>query len=77
MNVSQLIEILQTYSPDMRVIIDGYEYGYEDVKKERIKPVFIVLDAHGPESYINGPHSDNVHQKGIKELALLIERCQD
>lgn len=25
MNVSQLIEILQTYSPDMRVIIDGYE----------------------------------------------------
>ncbi len=60
----------------MRVIIDGYEYGYEDVKEERIKPVFIVLDAHGPESCVNGPHSDDDgRDEGIKELALLIERC--
>jgi hypothetical protein len=30
MNVQQLIEELQKYPPEMRVIVKGYEGGYSD-----------------------------------------------
>jgi hypothetical protein len=33
MRVKNLIDLLQKEDPEMRVIIDGYEGGYDEVKK--------------------------------------------
>jgi hypothetical protein len=69
MNVQQLIEDLQKHPPAMRVIVSGYEGGYNDVHS--IKPISICLDVN-PEWYY-GSHDDaEDHEGGGVETALLI-----
>ena len=54
MNVDQLIKRLQMYPPDLRVVVRGYEGGYNDVDTfEKLK---IVLDYHSAWYY--GKHED-------------------
>ncbi len=54
MNVNQLIKRLQMYPPDLRVVVRGYEGGYDDVNNfEQLK---IVLDYHSEWYY--GKHED-------------------
>ena len=54
MNVDQLIKRLQMYPPDLRVVVRGYEGGYNDVDIfEKLK---IVLDYHSAWYY--GKHED-------------------
>ncbi len=54
MNVGQLIEILKNYPQDLRVVVRGYEGGYNDVAIfEKLK---IVLDYHSEWYY--GKHED-------------------
>ena len=54
MNVNQLIKRLQMYPPDLRVVVRGYEAGYNDVDTfEKLK---IVLDYHSAWYY--GKHED-------------------
>lgn len=31
MTVGQLIDYLSSYNPDLRVLVDGYESGYDDL----------------------------------------------
>ena len=31
MKVSELIEVLKTFPPEMEVLVDGYEEGYDDI----------------------------------------------
>lgn len=41
MKVKELIQKLSEYDPEMRVVVDGYECGYDEVDKimtVRIKP---------------------------------------
>ena len=33
MKVKELIKFLETYDPEMRVVVDGYESGYDEVKE--------------------------------------------
>ena len=40
MTVSELITFLQTYPPDARVVVLGYESGYDDITK--VKDIAIV-----------------------------------
>jgi hypothetical protein len=54
MNVGQLIEQLKNYPQDLRVVVRGYEGGYNDVVQfENLK---IVLDYHSAWYY--GKHED-------------------
>ncbi len=54
MNVGQLIEILKNYPQDLRVVVSGYEGGYNDVNTfENIK---IVLDYN--DEWYYGRHED-------------------
>jgi hypothetical protein len=54
MNVNQLIKRLQMYPPDLRVVVSGYEGGYNDVGTfENLK---IVLDYN--KSWYYGKHED-------------------
>ena len=44
MNVSELIELLQEYPADLRVVVNGYEEGYDDLSPEQISVAKISLN---------------------------------
>lgn len=52
MNVGELIEKLKQYPQDLRVVVHGYEGGYNDV--DRFENLKIVLDYH--EAWYYGKH---------------------
>lgn len=54
MNVNQLIKRLQMYPPDLRVVVRGYEGGYNDV--DTFENLKIVLDYNSAWYY--GKHED-------------------
>ena len=56
MTVKELVELLEKYPDDLRVVVNGYEEGYDDLSPERISVIKIQLDTQ-----INdweGQHSD-------------------
>lgn len=56
MTVAELIDLLRSYPPALRIVVDGYEEGYDDLSSERISVRRIRLDA-GTESW-QGAHCD-------------------
>ena len=44
MTVKELVELLGKYPDDLRVVVNGYEDGYDDVSPERISVIKIQLD---------------------------------
>ena len=56
MTIKELAELLGKYPDDLRVVVNGYEDGYDDLSLERISVVRIQLDTqiHDWE----GQHSD-------------------
>ena len=68
MTVSELIEMLQNYPGDTRVVFHGYEGGYCDVNNIEFVPIELNVNT---ESYF-GPHG-NCLPGEHDELALLIE----
>ena len=54
MNVDQLIKRLQMYPPDLRVVVRGYEGGYNDV--DTFENLKLVLNYHSAWYY--GKHED-------------------
>ena len=54
MTVSELIAQLQQYPEDMRVIVDGYEGGYDDIKSVHTIPIMVNVN---DQSYM-GSHDD-------------------
>ena len=56
MTVGQLVELLQSYPPDMRVVVNGYENGYDDLSPERVSVVRIALNT-GKHRW-DGKHGD-------------------
>lgn len=44
MTVSELIRLLGAYPEDMRVVVSGYEEGYDDVSAERVGVKKVWLD---------------------------------
>ena len=56
MTVKELAELLRKYPDDLRVVVNGYEDGFDDLSLERISVVKIQLDTqiHDWE----GQHSD-------------------
>ena len=67
MTVAQLVQILQTYPPDLRVVVNGYEDGYDDLSPKQISPAKIALNtgkhdwegAHGEAYGLTGSASDD------------------
>ena len=45
MTVKELAEILKKYPDDLRVVVNGYEDGYDDISPKRIFLTKIQLDA--------------------------------
>ncbi len=44
MTVKELVELLGKYPDNLRVVVNGYEDGYDDLSPERISVIKIQLD---------------------------------
>jgi len=55
MTVKELIEKLQQVDPDLKVVVSGYEGGFQDVKYNP-EPFDLALNVHTEWYY--GPHED-------------------
>jgi hypothetical protein len=66
MNVGQLIEQLKNYPQDLRVVVSGYEGGYNDV--DTFENIKIVLDYHEARYY--GKHEDveSLYVNNVEQL---------
>ena len=67
MTVKELIEFLEGYPPDLRVVVQGYENGFDDVSSERVKLIRIQLDC-GTENW-EGRHREISPQKKYALIA--------
>ncbi|MXW87304.1 MAG: hypothetical protein F4103_14750 [Boseongicola sp. SB0673_bin_14] len=56
MTVHEMIELLARYPDDMRVVVSGYENGYDDLSLEQIRVTPVVLD-YGTHEW-DGRHED-------------------
>ena len=56
MTVSQLIEVLQTHPGELRVVVNGYEDGFDDLSPNQISLVRIALNT-GVEDW-EGQHGE-------------------
>ena len=56
MTVKALKEVLSQYPDNLRVVVDGYESGYDDLVRERISVRKIQLDTK--TGVWEGQHSD-------------------
>lgn len=60
MTVRELIDILKRHPDDLRVVLDGYEGGCEDVSEGQIRRVKIALNVNEESYYGNHEESDLV-----------------
>jgi hypothetical protein len=69
MTTSELIAVLQNYPPDARVVVLGYESGYDDITL--IKQVTILAEDN--PSWYNGRYDDAPpEQAASAEKAVLL-----
>ena len=72
MTVKELVELLGKYPDDLRVVVNGYEEGYDDLAAERISVVKIQLDTQIYDW--EGQHSDFYgSEKEISDDAEIVE----
>jgi len=62
MTAQELIEILKTYPADLRVVVNGYETGYDDLESTSVRLEKIALNA-GKEDYEGGHESARFAKK--------------
>ena len=76
MTIGELIQILESYPLDMRVVVNGYEEGYDDLSPEQVFVVKIELNT-GTQVW-QGRHGDprdqpdrlQDHTQAVDALAL-------
>ena len=51
MTVGQLTRLLQNHPQDMRVVVDGYEDGYDDLTPKQLRVVKLSLNT-GTREYV-------------------------
>ncbi len=56
LTVRRLIRLLSEHPPDLRVVVDGYEAGYDDLSAGQLQRVRIALGV-GKEEWV-GDHED-------------------
>ena len=56
MIVQELMELLSKYPADMRVVVDGYENGYDDVREELVSVREVRLNVG--KKWWDGRHED-------------------
>ena len=76
MTVQELVQLLTQYPTDLRVVVNGYEDGYDDLSPEQLAPVKIVLNT-GQHRW-EGKHGDpdGLTSAGVVE-ALVLRRVSN
>jgi hypothetical protein len=72
MNVIELIELLKKQNPYKRVVISGYESGYDDITS--IGDIDLVLDVHTALYYGKHDTPEKSDDSAI-ESCILISDC--
>ena len=76
MIVGELIRILETHPPHLRVMVDGYEGGVEDLEARLLLTRYVRLDVHSDWWY--GRHEEgyaaNEKTKHETVPALIVRR---
>ena len=69
MNVEQLIRLLRSYPPDLRVMVQGYEEGFDDLEAKCVAEGEVSLNVHSAWYY--GRHEEvwDGHEKPGHETA--------
>lgn len=65
MTVGELIELLGAHPPDLRVVVQGYEGGYDDLTPPAVLSLRLALDVddrdymgdHEDARYVSSSHS--------------------
>ena len=76
MTIGELIQLLESYPPDLRVVVNGYEEGYDDLSPEQISVARILLNTgvrvwqgrHGDPRDVTEPSPD--HARPVDALVL-------
>lgn len=66
MTAKELIEKLKQFSPETRIVVAGYEGGYNDI--DRIEEVYIEVDSE--KRWYYGRHKESERDKGTIAVAL-------
>jgi hypothetical protein len=75
MNVKELTDILNMYPETMRVVVDGYEGGYEDICNSGRHSVYTIplFLNRNPDDPYYGEHEECLNEYDIPdEIALAI-----
>ena len=77
MTVEELIAILQDHSSGLRVVVNGYEDGFDDLAPEQIKVTSIALNT-GRNDY-EGAHGDPADAKDQADVveAVVLQRTSN
>lgn len=76
MTVRELINLLAAYPDDLRVVVNGYEDGFDDLSRDSMKVVEIALNT-GAESY-TGEHGHwfpEIHGKQGKQKDIEVAKA--
>ena len=77
MTVDELIQLLAKHSPDLRVVVNGYEDGYDDLAPEQLSVVKVALNT-GRHRW-EGQHGDPNGLTGSADVveALVLRRVSN
>ena len=72
MTVKELIQMLESYPHDLRVVVSGYEGGFDDVTPEHISVVKIQLDV-GTEPWEGQHEKPDLRRKGAPSTGDIVD----
>ena len=73
MTVNELAQLLAAYPPDLRVVVDGYEDGFDDLSPEQVSVIKIFPDM-GEKEWV-GKHGDANYLPQEKLIGLKVEEA--
>ena len=84
MTVSELIDLLREYPAGLRVVVNGYEGGYDDLAPQQISVVRIALntgvhdwEGRHEEADLQDSRADDAAPKAETEEALVLRRTSN
>ncbi len=80
MNVIELIEKLKEFPPNMRVVVEGYEGGYDDINRFKETGIIPNMNTGSNKKWYYGEHGPDYpgcDSKPTTEVALLLSHADE
>jgi hypothetical protein len=72
MKVKDLIQQLANEDPETRVVVDGYECGFDEL--EMVRRVHVITNSNRNDKHWEGEFGEAVRNHPHSEIALLLPR---